>query len=183
MKNKFITCRLILKQSMQTDWIGILGVIAVLCGGGFLYYTARRSAKERSEVKAARLAINYPLQLQAAERMVLFLERIKPQNLLTRLGVEHAGPTELQQKILQEIRTELDHNTAQQLYLGKETWRKITTAATTTSGALVHAVAERAAMSGTKEIIVSILQHEDEAVRTLIEGALDAIKEEVQQNF
>lgn len=172
-----------MEQGMKTDWTGLLGIIAFLAGAGFIGFTVWRRSRENAGVKAARQAISYPLQLQAAERMILFLERIKPQNLLTRIGTAHAGPTELQQVILQEIRAELDHNAAQQLYIGKATWNKITTAATTTSGALVHAVAERAGMPGTKEIIVSILQAEDATVSRLIAEALDAIKDEVQQNF
>lgn len=160
-----------------------MGLIAVLAGGGYIFYTALKRSREAAVVKAARQAISYPLQLQAGERMILFLERIKPQNLLTRISTVNLSPTELQQVILQEIRAELDHNAAQQLYMGKDTWKKISAAATATSAALVHAVAERSGMQDVKAIVVSILKNEDEIVNTLIEEALAAIKDEVQQNF
>lgn len=168
---------------MSSNWTGILGAMAVLAGAGFIFFIALRRWKEAAEVKAARLAISYPLQLQAAERMILFLERVRPQNLLTRISTVNLSPTELQQLILREIRTELDHNAAQQLYIGKDTWKKITAAATATSAALVHGIAERSGMEGIKEIIVSILQNEDKTAGALIEEALAAIKDEVQQNF
>ena len=134
-------------------------------------------------MKSARLAISYPLQLQAAERMILFLERIKPPNLLPRLGTDLGSTTELQQLILREIRTELDHNAAQQLYLGKATWEKITRAAATTSAALVHAVAQRSDLPDVRAVVVSLLQDEDETAARLIREAADAIKDEIQQNF
>lgn len=168
---------------MNSDWTGILGAVAVLAGAGYFFYIAQQRSRERGAVKAARQAISYPLQLQAAERMILFLERIKPQNLLTRISTVPLSPTELQQVILQEIRAELDHNTAQQLYMRKDTWKKISAAATATSAALVHAVAERSGMNDTKSVVISILQNEDTAVSALIEEALAAIKDEVQQNF
>lgn len=168
---------------MDNDWTGFLGVIAVLAGAGFIFYTAWRRWKGTAALKAARQAVSYPLQLQACERMILFLERIKPQNLLTRISTLSLSPTELQQTILQEIRAELDHNAAQQLYIGKDTWKKITAAATATSAALVHAIAERSGETDTKAIVVSVLQNEDPTASALIEEALDAIKDEVQQNF
>lgn len=172
--------------------------MAVLAGAAYIFYTVLKRSKEGAAVKKARQAISYPLQLQAAERMILFLERIKPRNLLSRINTAGMSPTELQQVILREIRAELDHNAAQQLYLGTDTWEKITAAATATSAALVHAVAGRAGppeahtpeggtpevrFPDTRAIVVSILQNEDETVRALIEEALAAIKDEVQQNF
>ena len=160
-----------------------MGILAVLAGGAFIFYTALKRSKEAAAVKTARQSISYPLQLQAAERMILFLERIKPQSLLTRISTADLSPTELQQVILQEVRAELDHNAAQQLYIGKETWKKISAAATATSAALVHAVAERSDMPDTKSVVVSILQNEDTTISALIEDALAAIKDEVQQNF
>lgn len=168
---------------MKSEWTGVLGILAVLAGAAYIFYTGLKRSKEAAAVKKARQAISYPLQLQAAERMILFLERIKPQNLLARISTAGLSPTELQQVILQEIRAELDHNAAQQLYLGKETWEKITAAATATSAALVHAVAGRGDMADTKAIVISILQNEDETARALIGEALAAIKDEVQQNF
>ena len=165
------------------DWIALLVGFAIVAGAVFIYLTTLRRSQEAAAAQAARRAVSYPLQLQAAERMVLFLERIKPNNLLTRLGTDHSGVIELQELILREIRTELDHNAAQQLYLGKAVWDKITTAATTTSAALVHAVAQRSDLPDARAIVVSILKNEDETVTRLIREALDAIKEEVQQNF
>lgn len=168
---------------MNSNWISAMGILAVLAGAFYIFYTALKRSRETAAVKTARQAISYPLQLQAAERMILFLERIKPQNLLARISTAGLSPTELQQVILQEVRTELDHNAAQQLYLGKDTWEKITAAATATSAALVHAVAGRAGMEDTRAIVVSVLQNEDETARALIREALTAIKDEVQENF
>jgi len=69
-----------------------------------------------------------PIRLQAYERMVLFLERISPQSLIFR--VQNPGQTvmQLQTALLAAIRSEYEHNLAQQLYISKESWAMLRTA-------------------------------------------------------
>jgi len=66
-----------------------------------------------------------PLKLQAYERMVLFIERINPTNLLVRLHTSGMDAREMQNLILTEIRAEYQHNISQQLYVGNEAWNII----------------------------------------------------------
>lgn len=66
-----------------------------------------------------------PIRLQAYERMVLFLERITPQNLLRRLGAGELSARELQHVLLHEIREEYNHNLSQQVYMSDESWRSV----------------------------------------------------------
>lgn len=66
-----------------------------------------------------------PIRLQAYERMVLFLERITPQNLLRRLSSGELSARELQQVLLHEIREEYNHNLSQQVYMSDESWRSV----------------------------------------------------------
>lgn len=66
-----------------------------------------------------------PIRLQAYERMVLFLERITPANLLRRLKGGELSAREFQHVLLHEIREEYNHNLAQQMYMSDESWRAI----------------------------------------------------------
>ena len=68
-----------------------------------------------------------PLQLQAYERMVLFVERIAPQNLISR--VNQAGFTVLDMQIgmVSSIKSEYDHNVSQQIYVTPEAWEAVRT--------------------------------------------------------
>jgi hypothetical protein len=63
-----------------------------------------------------------PLKIQAYERMILFIERINPANLLLRLHLAGMSAVEMQNLIMAEVRAEYQHNITQQLYFGKEAW-------------------------------------------------------------
>lgn len=66
-----------------------------------------------------------PAKLRAFERMVLFLERIEPEAILTRSNITNLSPLQLQKYIIQQIKQEWDHNLSQQLYIKNETWTLI----------------------------------------------------------
>src|SRR2546423_15457725 len=55
-----------------------------------------------------------PLKLQAIERMVLFMERISPDNLLPRTHRSGISSGQLHSDLLGTIRVEYEHNLTQQ---------------------------------------------------------------------
>ena len=63
-----------------------------------------------------------PLRLQAYERVVLFIERVNPANLLIRLNSTAYPAAELHSLIVTEIRNEYQHNVTQQLYVSNRAW-------------------------------------------------------------
>lgn len=66
-----------------------------------------------------------PLRLQAYERVVLFLERINPVNLLVRLHNPGMTARQLQHVVIEEIRAEYQHNISQQIYVNDQTWNVV----------------------------------------------------------
>ncbi|TWI85347.1 hypothetical protein IQ13_0507 [Lacibacter cauensis] len=62
------------------------------------------------------------LQLQAYERMTILCERIGLTNLLGRLPVNQLSATELQNLMVQSIKTEFEYNVSQQLYVSQAAW-------------------------------------------------------------
>lgn len=62
------------------------------------------------------------LQLQAYERMTILCERIGLNNLLGRLPVNQLSATELQNLMIQSIKTEFEYNVSQQLYVSQAAW-------------------------------------------------------------
>lgn len=66
-----------------------------------------------------------PLRMQAYERMVLFLERIAPNNLLLRTSDPYMNAQEYQIFLIRNIREEFEHNVAQQLYISSKSWELI----------------------------------------------------------
>ena len=63
-----------------------------------------------------------PIRLQAYERIILFLERITPNNLLLRVSNPAYSSKEFQQVLLKEIREEFNHNLSQQVYMSDKSW-------------------------------------------------------------
>jgi len=66
-----------------------------------------------------------PIRLQAYERISLFLERISPGNLVTRLNTQQYSAKEFQTLMIREIREEFNHNLSQQVYMSHELWESI----------------------------------------------------------
>ena len=65
------------------------------------------------------------LQLQAAERFALYLERINPGRLVMRLHRGGMSAAMLQNEMLRTIREEFDHNLSQQIYISEGAWELI----------------------------------------------------------
>jgi hypothetical protein len=63
-----------------------------------------------------------PLRLNAYERLVLFLERISPNNLLVRVNRPGISARTLHSELLTTIRTEYEHNLVQQIYVSASAW-------------------------------------------------------------
>ncbi len=63
-----------------------------------------------------------PLRLQAYERMTLFLERISPSKLLTRVHPTSTSKTDYESLLIATIEQELEHNLTQQIYVSDQCW-------------------------------------------------------------
>lgn len=67
----------------------------------------------------------FPMQVEAYQRMVLFLERIAPNNMIMRLNNPGLPARAFQQKLLENIRQEYEHNLAQQIFISPEAWERV----------------------------------------------------------
>lgn len=68
--------------------------------------------------------VNY----QAYERLVLYLERIDPSNMVLRMHKAGMSAKMLEADMVKSIRTEYEHNLSQQIYFSDEIWKLISTA-------------------------------------------------------
>jgi len=67
----------------------------------------------------------FPLQVDAYQRMVLFMERIAPNNMIMRLNNPGLPARAFQQKLLDNIRQEYEHNLAQQIFISPDAWNMV----------------------------------------------------------
>jgi hypothetical protein len=88
----------------------------------FKPYLDKSQNLQALELKKSISGQTLPLRLQAYERLVLFIDRINPANLLIRLNGNSYAAAELHSIILNEIRTEYQHNITQQIYVSTQAW-------------------------------------------------------------
>jgi hypothetical protein len=124
-----------------------------------------------------------PVKLQAYERIVLYLERITPSNIMLRTNDSSYNALEFQQILLSEIRNEYNHNISMQIYVSSEAWAIVKNAMEQTI-TLVNQSAngltfENSSLDLAKRIIENLSNSREEPTQK----ALDFIKNEFRQYF
>lgn len=66
-----------------------------------------------------------PVRLQAYERIILLLERISPDSMILRISRPDFTSRQLLSELHSNIKSEYDHNLAQQIYVSNEAWEKV----------------------------------------------------------
>lgn len=80
--------------------------------------------KEELELKKKDRSLFLPQKFQAYERMALFVERIKPTNLVRRVSIIDDA-NQYEHDLINAIQEEFDHNLSQQIYIDPDTWKVI----------------------------------------------------------
>ena len=91
-------------------------------------FTQREKNKLRYDVIRGNNKLLTPVRLQAYERIILLLERIKPESVALRLQNSKMKYKQLQLLMLDTVRKEFNHNLSQQIYLTDETWSAVVNA-------------------------------------------------------
>lgn len=81
---------------------------------------------KKQEINFLATQSNSEIKLQALERMTLFLERLKPANLVTKFD-KNLQPHEFVFLTEKNINEEFDYNSSQQLYISRSSWQDIVT--------------------------------------------------------
>src|SRR5438309_10019778 len=89
-------------------------------------YLDKAESLQLMDLKKAVSNQTLPLRLQAYERVVLFIERVNPANMLVRLGEPGLSAAELHSIVVTEIRNEFQHNITQQIYVSSRAWTVVT---------------------------------------------------------
>lgn len=167
----------------EMDLVGLLGFVVLVVGVVFLLYNYFLNrhfgfAKTKSQQEIA-----FPLRLQAYERMALFLERIKPENMFTRLNFSDLTIENLQSAVISDIKNELNHNTAQQIYIEPAIWDKIVMAANTTASDLNQQILAHKNLGNSRDVVLQILKNQDLVCSQTINSVLGDLKADIQKYF
>lgn len=103
-----------------------------------------------------------PLQLQAYERMALYVDRITPQSLIGRIYQPGLLAMDMQIAMVQHIKAEYEHNVTQQIYVSAMTWEAVKTLKEQTISVInqvaVQLAPDAPAMELNKQILEVFLQ-------------------------
>lgn len=88
-------------------------------------YLENEQKKKELEMRSEQKRVTLPIRLQAYERLLLFLERINPDNIVLRINKPGMSAKDMQSQLLQTIRMEFEHNLSQQLYISNQAWEMV----------------------------------------------------------
>lgn len=105
-------------------------IVPALVVGLVAYYFFDRHTSHLENMKLRELHFknrkqSLPLRLQAYERLVLFLERISPNQLVLRMSPVGKDKQDYENLLVQSIIQEFEHNLTQQIYVSDECWNVI----------------------------------------------------------
>lgn len=161
----------------------LLATIPALVLAFTIYFSLKAHFDKEVKLKASqdnqgKMETIIPLKLQAYERLVLLMERIEPANLLPRsaeAGITAAG---LQQVLVNNVRTEFEHNLAQQLYVSDEVWKKIVESKEEILSLIHHAAGEVDPNAEGLVLGRQILEHLARKEKSLTESVIRLLKTE-----
>lgn len=114
-----------------------LTIIVIILMLVFLFILNMREKKKSNEKEPAPMKIDnedlkvatqkliVPLKLQAYERLMLYVERIKFPVLVKRVFYPGISRNDFQFSLLQNVQDEFEHNMAQRLYVTEDTWHLV----------------------------------------------------------
>lgn len=139
--------------------------------------------QERIKMSAAQHKERYqstlPLKLQAYERLALFLERIRIQNLMLRFPMAEVSPRDFGQTLMLGIHQEFEHNMVQQIYVSETLWEIIVFA----KDEVLHLVDDAVGKNEGENIQTLrryLAMEANQNASKVIDTALNAIKKEIQ---
>ncbi|MBN8653881.1 MAG: hypothetical protein J0L67_20800 [Cytophagales bacterium] len=138
---------------------------------------------KKLEIRTRSIETILPARLQAYERMTLFLERIAPQNLLIRLNNPGFTARDFQRVLLDEIRSEYNHNVSQQVYMSEEVWNQVRNAKEDLVMVINDAASTLSAEATSIELSKKIFELIMAKQVDLIGLALSELRREIQQTF
>ncbi len=137
--------------------------------------------RERLETQREKNKLFIPLKLSAIERLTIMLERTKPTHLILRQPVNQITATQLQHELMRNIREEYDHNMGLQIYIAPASWTSVQLAKESTIELIKAAFQHVGIDANAMELSSVIFQLEAETKNSIIQIALDKLKEETTQ--
>jgi hypothetical protein len=158
----------------------ITGVIVFFIVKMFL---DREAGNRQSEIDQESKKQILPVRLQAYERIILFLERISPENLILRVSKPGMSAFKLQTELIGTIRLEFEHNLSQQLYISSTGWDLVKTAKEDLIRTINTAASQLGQDADSAQLAGKIFEMTGNKKNNQINIALEHLKDEVRKLF
>ena len=136
------------------------------------------------ELKKAAQGTITPLRIQAFERVVIYLERINPNNLVVRVNKNGITARQLHLELVAAVKTEYEHNLSQQIYMSHNAWELVKNAKEEIVQLVNISSSKVASDANGSELAMMILNITANLGKKLPnEVALEYIKKEIAQTF
>jgi hypothetical protein len=145
--------------------------------------TKKEGRQQGMELRGEVLKHQLPMRLNAYERAILYLERIKPDSLLGRTGINGKTAGELAQQMLHEIKEEYEHNVTQQLYISNTGWMALLRARTETAGAIQDSMKELKPDAPGMELARKMVSKISEMEENPVQAAIIVLKTDIQRTL
>lgn len=146
-------------------------------------FLENENKKRSTELKAANQQQLIPIRLQAFERIILFLERISPNNLVMRVHKSGMSARLLQAELVKTIRAEFEHNLSQQIYMSANSWEMVK-GAKEEMIKLVNLSSSKVGDNATGMDLGSVMIELGSKLQKLpTQNAIDYLKKEIAQTF
>lgn len=143
------------------------------------------SKRERDllDLKLANQKQTLPMRLQAYERLTVYIERINPQALVTRVNQTSMNPKQLRDALILTIKTEFEHNVSQQIYVTPQTWNIVLAVKEELINTINEAEGGLPPKATSMDLIKEVMEHYIAHDRRPMQTAIDKIKADVQKLF
>jgi hypothetical protein len=105
----------------------ILPAFAVLLLALFFFdrMTDQKKTKYKTLQDVEKEKVILPLRIKAYERLIVMMERFRPQGLVMRSNTGQMTAGQLQLEIMRNVREEFEHNISLQMYVSERVWKAV----------------------------------------------------------
>jgi hypothetical protein len=161
---------------------GIFSWTAVTMWKKYLEYVFKKhEVGQVLRTKNASFKTLLPLKMQSYERIVLFLERIAPENLIIRVHENGMTAKQLHKKLIDGIQQEYEHNLSQQVYVSIKGWEVARTAKDDTLHIVNLGINNLPEKATGLDLSQEIFQTLSKLGKSPSAPAIDALKRELKQ--
>lgn len=124
-----------------------------------------------------------PIKLQAFERILLFLERMRLDSIVLRVMKPGMTNISLQSELVHASREEFEHNLSQQLYLSDRTWQAVSSAREEMVSLVNFAASQLKAEATAQDLAQHLIQLQSDGKQKMRDFAITALKEEMRHIY